>query len=242
MHRGTVPRRRLAASRVAAVLAVAVAGVCLGQVNLIGNGSFESPSDPPAPGTLLTIAPGQEASLGFSGWSVLDGDVQVIDASAPFLGGVDWSGQLIDGSQILDLSGTVPGTVTQSFPTTAGDTFRISLWYTNNPLAPGGMSAARVGVEDATLNAPLISPVLLLHGSATASAPNWSSFQFEFIAVGPLSRLVLLPSEDFTAPGPDGGMFFDAVSVTPEPAPAAALVALFAAARRPRGCRAPQTC
>ena len=180
---------------------------------LLTNGGFEAPFNPPAPGNLLNIGPGQETTLGFAGWNITDGNVDLIDASAPFLP-VDWGAEsTIDGSQILDLSGTVGGTIAQDFATTTGDTFRVSLWFTNNPL--GGFAAGLVTIEDATLNAALISNVPLFHGTATVTSPDWTFFQVEFIALSALSRVVI--STNPALNDPSGGIILDAVSAVPEP-------------------------
>src|SRR6185295_15775502 len=73
------------------------------------NGGFESPASPPDPGNFVTITPGNEAIMNFTGWTVESGSVDVVDSRAPQFG-IDWGAQATkEGDQILDLSGNGNG-------------------------------------------------------------------------------------------------------------------------------------
>src|SRR5437016_13695671 len=79
--------------------------------NLITNGGFEARVVNSSFG-YQTIPPGSEAS-GF-GWRVLSGNVDIT------VNGAFGIFRSFEGRQFLDLDGTVPGAIAQSFATTPG--------------------------------------------------------------------------------------------------------------------------
>jgi hypothetical protein len=87
------------------------------------------------------------------------------------------------------------------------------------------------GRGDVGFDAPLINPVSLMHDSATLIAPDWKLFQLEFIAVGPMTRIIISSNSN---PGdPHGGIIIDAASAVPEPTLAWGAILAYLAWRRP---------
>ncbi|MGB8698389.1 MAG: DUF642 domain-containing protein, partial [Thermosynechococcaceae cyanobacterium] len=176
----------------------------------IVNGSFEQPANPPAPGNYRTIVPGQETASGFRGWKVVSGDIDVVDATAPLFG-IDWGTKAaISGSQILDLNGTVAGSISQVFSTVAGTTYNVSFHYTNNPLGAGNESAA-VDIINVANQAVLLTQSFT-HTTATLTKPAWKLFQLSFTATGTKTKLVFRSTSNLS--DPSGGIVLDAVKVS----------------------------
>ncbi len=176
----------------------------------IVNGGFEMPANPPAAGNYLDINPGQEAAMGFCGWTVESGNVDVVDGRAPLFG-IDWSAQpSIDGDQILDLNGFENGTISQVFSNPPDQSFTLSFCYTNNPLS-SPPETALVTVSDAQTGQVWLSQAIS-HNNATLTNPNWVHFAQTFVAVGTRTRIRFMST---TTPegGASGGIVLDAVSI-----------------------------
>ena len=107
--------------------------------NQIINGGFEQP-------TPLANDYGEEfgaGSTGIPGWSVVSGSVDVTPDT--------WFGSY-QGVQSLDLDGSAPGSIEQSFTTTIGTTYQLSFAYADNGHPGGTYSGPRtadVTVTDA---------------------------------------------------------------------------------------------
>lgn len=174
------------------------------------NGGFESPSDPPAPGNYLTIAPGQERVAGFCGWRVESGTVDVVDAQAPLFG-INWVSQpSIDGLQVFDLNGINNGTIRQTFGTIANQTYTLTFGMANNPLS-GGPETGRVLVTDHPTGTVLLD-LPLAHSNSTLTQPNWVNVSQPFTAAGAITRIRFIST---TTPdgGASGGLVLDGVSI-----------------------------
>jgi hypothetical protein len=107
------------------------------------------------------------------------------------------------------MNGTQPGSISQSFATTAGTDYSLPFAYANNFNAGSPVATAEVKVTGTiTLLDQTVS-----HSGSTASNMNYALFSGTFVADSPTSTL------QFTAlnSGP-WGIALDAVSVTPEPA------------------------
>ena len=85
--------------------------------NLIGNGSFETGTDP---GGFTTLSTGSTA---IDNWTVTGGDIEYI--------GSYW--QASDGQRSLDLNGNVPGAIAQTFNTTTGQSYLVTFDLAGNP-------------------------------------------------------------------------------------------------------------
>jgi len=171
----------------------------LSQVNLITNGGFEQP-------TPLPHNWGEEFSAGSSGipgWAVVSGSVDIQGAS--------WFDPY-QGAQSLDLDGSHPGSIEQSFATTVGTTYQLSFAYANNPDSRGtfnGPQTADVTVADSGGTTLLSSTVT--HTGSTPKAMNYEIFTGTFVADTTTATL------KFTSTDPsysNNGIALDAVSVS----------------------------
>ncbi|MGB8702661.1 MAG: DUF642 domain-containing protein [Thermosynechococcaceae cyanobacterium] len=179
--------------------------------NLLVNGSFESPSNPPAPGAFVTLSGGGEAAVGFTGWRIAcPGSIDVVDFTAPLLG-VDWGSQAaVNGSQILDLNGNTIGSLDQVFPTVAGRLYKLSFSYTNNPIGGGNESALVQLVNIGATRTVLLSKTIK-HTTATLTQPNWKSLAVTFKATGPITQVIFTSTSGASDGG--GGIMLDSVKV-----------------------------
>lgn len=133
--------------------------------NLIVNGSFEfgEPNDNPL--GFSTLGAGSNA---LTGWSV-----------GPQ--GIDWIGsywQPGDGSRSVDLSGDGPGTISQTFSTTVGQTYQVSFLIAGNPDGPPPSKSLVVFGTDFNTSFPF--PL----GSNSRSSMGWTAESFTFVASG----------------------------------------------------------
>lgn len=200
--------------RYTSAILCSLAFATLAQANLITNGSFEIPVVTSS-SEFRTIVPGSEPS-GF-GWQITKGNVDTV------IRGPIFASTAFDGLQFLDLDGTVPGGIAQSFVTTPGNPYVLTFAYANNPHPEAGATVpahGTVSIFDTASTSDLITPLLLTHGSSTVVAPDWiTSGAITFVAQG-INTTLAFTSND---PSGSGGIFLDAVSVNgtpqvPEPA------------------------
>jgi choice-of-anchor C domain-containing protein len=85
----------------------------------VTNGSFETPGV--ASGTWARFTSGQT----MGGWQLTSGSVELVNGY--------W--QAADGQQSVDLSGTEPGSISQTLATTPGTTYVVTYALAGNPLA-----------------------------------------------------------------------------------------------------------
>lgn len=177
--------------------------------NLLANGGFESP--PQSPGGFVTIGVGAEPA-GFA-WTVTTGNIDVGNLPNPF---IDFS--VPEGSQGLDLNGTVRGGVSQDFASEVGQTYRLTFVYSDNP-SEGGISSADVRVSDVAGGGVLLS-ASVAHSTSTNGGGavgdgdgDFMSFAGRFLATGATTRLSLTSTS--ASNSPSGGVLLDAVSVVP---------------------------
>lgn len=170
------------------------------RAELIENGSFEDPAI--SVGVTLTTLPG---------W--------FISANVDILPNNYW--RAFDGNQSLDLSGdSATGTyIQQMFPTVAGQSYMLSLYYGNN--ADDAWALGRVSVfGDATLLSQD-----LYHSGSTSQNMNYTLFQSEFVADASTTTLRFTHLD---TPTYGRGLALDAISVTPIPEPrTVALLSMF---------------
>jgi hypothetical protein len=122
-------RKRMFSRHVSFVVSsalLAASGICTASPI---NGGFESPV---VGGALpyLTISVGTEPA-GFR-WRVLNGTVDAVRQ------GPEFGATAYEGTQWLDLDGTSPGTLAQTFATVVGGQYTVNFAYANNPRSPGG--------------------------------------------------------------------------------------------------------
>ena len=196
------------------LLVLAIAGLSLAtleprrvRADLIVNGGFEQPAVP-------TNTFGEEFNAGSTliiGWSVLSGSV---DIEPPF-----WYAPY-QGVQALDLDGSVPGAISQTFATTIGTAYQLSFAYADNGhsgVTYSGNRTANVSVTDAA-GSSLLS-LSVSHNGSTTNVMNYDVFTANFVADTTTATL------QFTSTDPsysNGGIVLDAVSVNlavPEPGP-----------------------
>jgi hypothetical protein len=215
--------RTVAASALAA-LAIAAAPSA-GAAELLTNGGFENLGSavPEGWGGFTYY---KDGSVGLPGWAVNDGSVDVTtNASA-------WS-PAYEGQNGLDINGWDAGTISQSFGTILGELYTVSFAYSRNAASAPATATATVSAGGSFLN------VIAASNDSFGSANNflWKTGSFTFVGTGNNETITLAA----TIPG-NGGVFFDAVSVSgaavPEPATWALMIGGFgmagAALRRRR--------
>ena len=179
---------------------------CRAGGNLIINGGFELP-------TPLPNVWGEEfsaGSTGIPGWTVVSGSVDVTPTS--------WFDPY-QGAQSLDLDGSHPGSIEQSFATTIGTTYQLSFAYANNPDQRGtfaGPQTADVTVTDSGGVTLLSSTVT--HSGSTPSGMNYRIYTEDFLADTAITTLKFTSTDPLYS---NNGIVLDAVAVgsVPEPSP-----------------------
>jgi hypothetical protein len=160
---------------------------------LIVNGSFELPVIPLI--DRVFTAP----STAINGWVVADQSVDINRTSDIF-------GIARSGDQMVDINGSGPGSLIQAFPTSAGRTYLLTLFYSNNP---NPSEASPEYYADVTLTGagPLYTE-FLTHAGATPADMKWTPLAKTFVANSPSTILQLRSRIQGY-----NGVVFDAVSV-----------------------------
>ena len=152
-------------------------------MNLIENGSFESPLGPGAgsdnsePEFRRYNAP--NFGQGIPNWNLVNGSVEVFTNFG------------FDGNQSIDTTGLDagngglgPGTLEQSFMTTIGTLYSVSF-----DIGGGGLpSVKELEVSILDVNTPIFSQVFTVDISATPP-PNFQTEQFTFVASSTMSTI-----------------------------------------------------
>ncbi len=168
--------------------------------NLIANGGFEQP-------TPLPNIWGEEfdaGSTGIPGWTIVSGSVDIQGAS--------WFDPY-QGAQSLDLDGSHPGSIEQSFATTIGTTYQLSFAYANNPDSRGtfdGPQTADVTVTDSGGKTLLSSTVS--HTGSTPTDMNYQLFTETFVADTTMTTLKFTSTDPYSS---NNGIALDDVTVSP---------------------------
>ena len=194
-----------------------------GPANLIANGSFEVPT---------VIGGDQEfgaPSTAIAGWQVSAGSIDLV-TSGTILGSAH------TGLQMIDINGSSAGAIEQSFATVPGNYYRVELFYSNNPNPAFALPSYSASIS--LLGTAQLLDAQVIHAGASELDMNWSRYAHSFTADSTTTRLVLSSGQ-----GGFNGIYFDTVSVIPEPS-CAAMLAPFGMAvifwssrrlRRPQG-------
>jgi choice-of-anchor C domain-containing protein len=174
-----------------ALMSHSLPALVLAGANLLTNPSFESG---PAVGSFITLPGGSTAIVG---WTVLGTS---IDLKASY-----W--QQTDGSRSLDLDGTPgPGGVSQTFVTTPGQWYEVSLMMAGNPVCQPQ------GLKKLTISAAGQSATLSFDTTGrTVSAMGWSPRSWCFLANASTTTLKFMSQ----SAGGNCGPVIDAVVVAP---------------------------
>ena len=186
------------------IASTALAGTASAAV--VVNGGFE---DPVVGGSYQTF--NAISTIGAAGWQVLQGSVDVVKT------GLSW-GTSKEGAQFLDLVGTglaVNEARLQQTLTglTANTQYQLTFWYRANAgdvLAPGDTYQASIRVSSS--NAP--TDILTLT-QTQANTGAWYQHTYNFTPVGTSANLTFVALT--SGVNNNGGVFLDAVSVTPVP-------------------------
>ena len=187
--------------RTATAIVVLCAAGAAARADLLINGGFEAPV---LPGLNQTI---NAPSTAITGWTLTSGSVDLVATGSDVLGTSQ------SGLQMLDINGSSAGTISQSFPTVVGRTYVVQLFYSNNP-NPSFASPSYSASVSVTGNGVLFSNTLV-HAGATADNMNWQFFEQPFVANSTTSTLQLQSLQSGF-----NGVYFDSVTVVPEPATA----------------------
>lgn len=202
----SVPMIRAFALSMFVLLAVSPAlGSAFGGLgkNLLINGGFETP----------VVGSDQEISApsnAIAGWQVSGGSIDLV-TSGTILGTAH------SGLQMIDMNGSRAGAIEQSFSTIPGNRYRLEAFYSNNP-NPASAEPNYTATVKLVGTAQLLN-ALVQHSGATELEMNWLRFTHAFVADSTTTKLILS-----SAQGGYNGVYFDSVSVVPEPALAAMLV------------------
>lgn len=164
------------------------------QAATILNGGFEIGTDP---GVFTTVGVG---GTNIANWDVTQGSVDYI--------GTYWEGQGGSGRSV-DLSGNAIGTISQTFGTTLGQTYKVTFWVSKNP---DGGAALRTG----SISAGSTIGGFSYTGANTRANMMWAQETFLFTATGASTTL------SFSSDASGGCCFgpaLDSVSIAAVPEP-----------------------
>lgn len=164
-------KKLILSAAAAASLTLSLAGISAAAGPTIVNGSFETGT---SPGVFLPLSSGDSASI--TGWTVSSGTVDYI--------GTYW--QAADGVRSLDLSGSGPGAVRQSFATTVGASYRVTFSMSGNPA--GGTGTKTMTADTGG------TPIAFTYEVGTVNPPTfadmkWVKKSFLFTAVAVTTTL-----------------------------------------------------
>lgn len=178
---------------------------CVGSVsaggameNILVNGGFESPQ---YQGTFTTLSGGQ-----LDGWNIDKGDIQLINTY--------W--QPHSGSQSIDLSGTVPGKISQTLNTIPGATYEITFWMSSNP--DGNSRGQAVKEMQVSWDGTVLSPTYTYDSTKTSKANmGWTLVTIPNLKATKTNTVISF--EELSPSGPYG-IVLDDIAVIDPPTPA----------------------
>jgi choice-of-anchor C domain-containing protein len=137
--------------------------------NLLVNGDFRQS---PRPARYQTV---EKGSKEIAAWSVVKGDVDV--------DGPDPNMPLFRGMVTIDLDGTMPGAVQQTFDTKPNQSYRVSFVLSGNFQCGPGMKTLRLTVDESTQDFPFDV------SGRTATNMGWTDKSVSFMATGAKTTL-----------------------------------------------------
>jgi hypothetical protein len=167
---------------------------------LIMNGGFELPD---LMGSAYSIPPIGVEDPSIPDWQVTMGNVEIVSSA--------FAGAAFEGNQWLDLDGVVPGAVQQTFPTLAGQSYRLTFAFTQNPNV---VSAS--GIVDIVDGLNVLLTDSITGSGSTFGNLNWSPFQQTFVADSSSATLQFSSTDP---PFSNSGLALDAVSIETIPEP-----------------------
>jgi choice-of-anchor C domain-containing protein len=158
--------------------AIALAGAALAAFSAPTNPSFEL-------GTYFDDGSGfQQVNAGdtsITGWTV--------DA-----GSVDWIGEYwpaAEGAMSIDMSGAEPGTISQTFATTIGNTYTVSFALAGNPAGPPTIKTLDVIATGGTAASYTFDTT-----GSTLLEMNWTTAEYSFLATSGSTTLSFISTTE----------------------------------------------
>jgi len=166
------------------------------------NGSFESfvevPGNPVCVGGFAFCGQYNNGNAGITGWTVGGNSVDLV--------GSLWTAA--DGDRSVDLSGVGAGSLSQTFDTVVGTTYRVSFEIAGNVYGGSQVMTGAASVNDVVLHLSFDT------GGKTTNNMGWQSRSFDFVALGETSTLLFVSNMDSAY-----GLALDNVRVTAVPEP-----------------------
>jgi choice-of-anchor C domain-containing protein len=160
--------------------------------NLIQNGSFETPSIP------SSVVEYDAGSTAMPNWTVGGNSVDLVGDSY-------WAAE--DGDQSLDLSGSAPGSVSQTVATTAGSNYTLTWWMAGNTNCGQPIKTMDVYWDGALVDSPTFNDT-----GDSATSMGWVQLQLDVQATSSSSAVEFA---DATADQSQCGAALDNVSLVP---------------------------
>ena len=175
----------------------------------ITNGSFE---------TGPAAANGYYAELGsgdtsITGWTVGGNSIDYINPSNPY-----WVAQ--DGTRALDMSGSAPGSISQTLATAAGQAYTVSFYMAGNPDGAPLTKAMSVDVNGSGVQGYSFDA----SGVTSYAHLGWTLKTYKFVATGASSVLTFT---DLNTGSPYGAALDNVSIAVPEPATWALMIGGF---------------
>ena len=170
----------------------------------VANGSFED-GDFPAGVAFVTLTAGTPGATSMTGWTVTSGEVDWINGY--------WAAQ--DGTKSLDMTGLVPGAITQTLTTVVGGTYAIQFYLAGNPDCGAGDKTLTASATGANPQSYTFTNT----AATTHDAMGWTVETYTFVATGTSTELTFAADPANTT---FCGPALDAVSLTetlPPPPP-----------------------
>ena len=192
---------------IGAALLMASLGSVGAKANLLIDGGFDTPTNAPSFGFYTNYGPAN-ADPHYGGtafdnaWQITSGNIDLVQQA----GG--WPAPPVSQPYYLDLTGNTPGTIAQTFATTANQLYSLSFWYSNNPGGSPNPNTASVQVGSLS--------DIISHTASGSSDLNWTFYSATFSASGPMTTLSFSQIDNCC----NGGILLDSVNVSAVPEPA----------------------
>ena len=188
------------------LLFMSAGSVGAARANLLVDGNFDSPTATVSFPFYENYGPvtgdPHYGGSNFDGsWNITRGNVDLVTQA----GG--WPAPPQSTPYYLDLNGNTAGTVQQTFATTAGKTYDLTFYYSNNP--GGSPHPAIASVQVGSLS------TTVQHDGATVTDLAWTLFSKPFTASSASTTLIFAEQDNCC----NGGIMLDTVSVAAVPEP-----------------------